>query len=87
MIMIVIIIIIIIITTTIIIIKINNIAPSCSLLRISFFKRCVKEDMVAAVFIFDLILFQIFGPRNDVLFCPLIVLQRGIFDAIFDLVL
>ena len=54
--------------------KINNIAHSCNLLRISFFKRCVKEYVVAAVFIFELTLFQIFGPRNDISFCPLFLL-------------
>ena len=43
--------------------------------------------MVAAIFIFELTLFQIFGPRNDILFCPLIVLQRGISNAMCDLVL
>ena len=36
---------------------------------------------------FKLILFRIFGPINDILFCPLIVLQRGISYAIWDLVL
>ena len=67
--------------------KINEIDHSCNLLRISFFKWCVKEDVVAAVFMFELTLFQIFGPRNDILFCPLFVLQRGISNAICDLVL
>ena len=42
----------------IIIIKINKIAHSCNLLRISFFKRCVKEGVVAAVFMFELCLVQ-----------------------------
>ena len=32
-------------------------------------------------------LFQIFGPRNGKLLCPLFVLQNGIFNAICDLVL
>ena len=64
--------------------KVNKIVYSCNLLRISFFKRCVKEDVVAAVFMFELTLFQIFGPRNDILFCPLFVLQRGISNAIYD---
>ena len=36
---------------------------------------------------FELTLFQIFGPRNDILFCLLVVLQRGISNAICDLVL
>ena len=71
----------------IIIKKINKIAHSYNLLRISFFRQCVKEDVVAAVFMFELILFQIFGPRNGILFCPLIFLQRAISNAIFDLVL
>ena len=52
----------------------------------SFFKRCVKEDGVAAVFMFELTLFQIFGPSNDILFCPLFILQRVIFNAICNLV-
>ena len=52
-----------------------------------FFKRCMKETVVAAVFMFELILFQIFGPKNDMPFCPLIFLQSGIFYAICDLVL
>ena len=55
---------------------INKIAHSCNLLRFSFFKWCVKENVVPAVFMFELTLFQVFGPRNDTLFCPLIVLQR-----------
>ena len=38
----------------------------------------MKEDVVAAVFIFKLTLFQIFGPRNDILLCPLIALQTAI---------
>ena len=45
-----------------------------------------KEAVLAAVFMFELNLFHIFGPRNDILFCPLIVLQSGIFNAICDLV-
>ena len=67
--------------------KINKIGHSCNLLRISFFKGCVKEDVVAAVFMLELTLFQIFGPRNEIFFCPLFVLQRGISNAICDLVL
>ena len=67
--------------------KINKIAHSCNLLRISIFKRCVKEAVVAAVFMFELALFQIFGSRNDILFCPLFVLQKGVSSAICDLVL
>ena len=67
--------------------KINKVVHSCNLLRISFLKSCVKEDLVAYVFMFELTLFQIFGPRNDILFCPLFVLQRGISNAICDLVL
>ena len=35
----------------------------CNLLRIYFLKLCVKDDLVAAVFMFELILFQIFGPK------------------------
>ena len=65
----------------------NNKKKQNCLLRISFFKRCVKEDVVAAVLMFELTLFQIFGPRNDLLFCPLFVLRRVISNAICDLVL
>ena len=65
--------------------KNKKIAHSCNLLRISFFKRCVKEAVVVAVFMFELNLFQIFGPRNEILFCPLIVLQGAISNAICDL--
>ena len=46
-----------------------------------------EEDIVAAVFMFELNLFQIFGPRIDTFFCPLIVLQSGISNTICDLVL
>ena len=67
--------------------KINEIAHSSNLLRICFFKRCAKEDVVAAVFMFEHTLFQIFGPRNDILFRPLVVLQRGISNVMCDLVL
>ena len=80
-------IIIVIIIVIMIIIKNDEIAHSCNLLEISFFKRCVKEDVVAAVFMFELTLFQILGPRNYMLFCPLIVLQRGMPHTICDLVL
>ena len=45
-----------------------KIALSCNLLRIAFFKTFVKETVVAVVFLFELNLFQIFGPRNDILF-------------------
>ena len=47
----------------------------------------MKEYGVAAVFMFKLTVFQIFDPRNDILFCPLIILRRGISNAICDLVL
>ena len=67
--------------------KINKIDHSCNLLRISLLKRCVKQDVVAGVFMFELTLFQIFVPRDDILFYPLFVLQRGISNAIYDLVL
>ena len=66
--------------------KINKIAHYCNVPRISFFKRCVKENVVAAVFMLELILFQIFCPRTDILFCPLTFLQIGISNAICDLV-
>ena len=39
---------------------INKIVHSCNLLRISFFKRSVKEDVVAAGFMFELTLFQVY---------------------------
>ena len=52
-----------------------------------FFKPYMKEAVVANVFMFELNLLQIFGPRNAMLFCPSFVLQSGIFNAIFDLVL
>ena len=67
--------------------KISKIAHSCNLLRISLFKCCLKEAVVVAVFMFELNLFHIFGPRNDILFCPLIIPQSGISSAICDLVL
>ena len=47
----------------------------------------MKEAVVAAAFMFELNIFQIFAPRNDILFCPLFVLQSGIYNAICDLVL
>ena len=81
------------------IIKKNKIAHSCNFLKVSSFKRCVKEAVVAAVFMFEFNLFQIFGLRNDIFFCSLIglgydiffcsliVLQSGISNTICDLVL
>ena len=45
------------------------------------------EDVVEAAFMFDLTILQIFGPKNNIVFCPLIILQRGISSAIYDLVL
>ena len=65
----------------------NKIAHYCNFSRISFFRLCVKEIVVAATFMFELNIFQIFGPRNDILFCPLFVLQSGISNVICDLVL
>ena len=72
-----------------IIIIINKNRQNLSLFQHSahFFKRWVWEAVVAAVSIVELNLFQILGPRNDILFCPLIVPKSGIFDAICNLVL
>ena len=57
-------------------------------IKVSFFKWHVKEqNLVVAVFMFKLNLFRIFCPRNCIPFCPLIVLQSGICNAICDLVL
>ena len=47
----------------------------------------MKEAVVAAAFMSELNIFQIFIPRNDILFCLLFVLQSGISNAICDLVL
>ena len=47
----------------------------------------MKEDVVTPVFMFELTLFQISGPRNDILFGAIFVLQRGINNVIYDLVL
>ena len=43
--------------------------------------------VVAAAFMFEFNLFQIFRPRNDILVCGLIVLQSGISNVSGDLVL
>ena len=51
--------------------KINNFSHYCNFSLISFFKPCVKEAVVAAVFMFELNLFQTLGPRNGILFYPL----------------
>ena len=67
--------------------KINKIAHYCNVSRIYFFILYVKEAVVAAAFIFELNIFQIFAPRNGILFCLLFVLQSGISNAICDLVL
>ena len=47
----------------------------------------MKEAVVAAAFMFELNIFQIFSPRNDMLFYLIFVLQSGISNAICDLVL
>ena len=60
---------------------------SCNLLRTSFIQRCMKEDVLAAVIMFELTLFQIIRLRNDILFCYFIAVQRGISSAICDLLL
>ena len=68
--------------------KTNKNPHYCNFLRISFFGVCVKEAVVGAfTFMFELNTFQIFAPRNDIRFCPLIVLQSDIFNAICDLAL
>ena len=47
----------------------------------------VAQAVAAAVFMFGLNLFQIFGQRNDILFCPVFVLQSDISNAICKQVL
>ena len=47
----------------------------------------MKEAVVAAAFMSELNIFQIFAPRNDIPFFPLFVLQSGISNAVCDLVL
>ena len=47
----------------------------------------MKEAVVAAAFMFELNIFQIFAPRNDILFCPLFILQSGICNSVCDFVL
>ena len=47
----------------------------------------MKEVVVAAAFMFELNIFQIFAPRIDILFCPLFILLSGISCSICDLVL
>ena len=49
-------------------------------------KPFAKEAVVAAVFMFDLNLFQIFRPRSHIIFCLLFVLQSGVSNDICDLV-
>ena len=46
----------------------------------------MNEAVVAAAFMFELKIFDIFGPRNDILFCPLFSLQSSISNVICDLV-
>ena len=46
-----------------------------------------EEAVVAAALMFERNIFQNFASRNDILFCPLIVLESGISNAICDLVL
>ena len=65
--------------------KINKFFHYCNFPRISFFKPFLKELVFVAVFIFEPNLFQTFQPQND--FFPLFVLQSGISNVIFDLVL
>ena len=47
--------------------KINKIAHYCNFSIISFFKSSMEEAAVATG-IFELNLFQIFGPRDDIIF-------------------
>ena len=49
--------------------KINKVAHCCNFSRISVSRLCVKEAVVAAAFMFELNIFQIFAQRNDILFC------------------
>ena len=48
--------------------KINKIDCYCKFSKIYFFKLCMKETVVAAAFMFELNILQIFEPRNDILF-------------------
>ena len=55
--------------------KINEILHSFKLSSVSFLQWCVKEAAVAAVFMFELNLFQVFGPRNSIPFCTKLHIQ------------
>ena len=58
--------------------KIDEIAHYYNFSSIYTFRMCVKKAVVAADFMFELNIFQIFGPRNDILFCPSFVLQGSL---------
>ena len=47
----------------------------------------MKETVVATAFMFELILFEIFGQRNGIIFYPLYALKSGLSNVIWDLLL
>ena len=65
--------------------KINKLTHYCNSSQISFFKPCMKETIVAAVFIFELI--RDLWIKKYLFFWPLFVLRKGISGAICNLVL
>ena len=67
--------------------KSNQMSTKINFSRISFLKLCVKETVVVGAFIFEHNIFQIFGPKNDILFCPFFVLQSGISSVICSVML
>ena len=52
-----------------------------------FFKAWVKVAVVLNAFKLLFVLDHTLGPRNEILFCPILVFRRGISNAICDLVL
>ena len=67
--------------------KISKIDHYFNFSRISFFRLCVKGNSFVAAFMFGLNIFQIFGPRIDIHFGSLFLLQSGIVSVICGLVL
>ena len=51
-----------------------------------FFKVWIKVAVVLTAFKLLLVLDDTVGPRNEILFCPIVVFRRGISNAICDLV-
>ena len=59
----------------------------CLMFKMSLFRAYVKGAVVFTFLVLWLVLICIFGPRKDKACCPVFIFRRGIYNAIWVLVL